>query len=177
MSILLCGLTKASRRVALTTFGSGNGSGRTFRNFLALWSMSWRSRSESQGSSRRSIGTELLSSDKPARRLLDIIENGHAISQYTKDMDATAFEENALVSDAVERCLERISEAVAKLGDQAAMLLPTQPWHKIRAFGNILRHEYDDIVKDRLWEIVQNDLPSLMEASKAALRRLQDTRE
>lgn len=118
-----------------------------------------------------------MSSDKPARRLLDIIENGHAISQYTKDMDATAFEENALVSDAVERCLERISEAVAKLGDQAAMLLPTQPWHKIRAFGNILRHEYDDIVKDRLWEIVQNDLPSLMEASKAALRRLQDTRE
>lgn len=94
-----------------------------------------------------------MSSDKPARRLLDIIENGQAISQYTKDMDATAFEENALVSDAVERCLERISEAVAKLGDQAAMLLPTQPWHKIRAFGNILRHEYDDIVKDRLWEM------------------------
>jgi uncharacterized protein with HEPN domain len=118
-----------------------------------------------------------LPSDKPARRLLDIIENGQAIARYTEDMNATAFEENALVSDAVERCLERISEAVAKLGDQAAVLLPTQPWHKIRAFGNILRHEYDDIVKDRLWEIVQNDVPSLVEASRAALRRLQDSRK
>jgi uncharacterized protein with HEPN domain len=90
-------------------------------------------------------------------------------------MDGTTFAENALVSDAVERCLERISEAVAKLGDQAAVLLPTQPWHKIRAFGNILPHEYDDIIKDRLWEIVQNDLPSLVEASRAALRGLRDS--
>ena len=116
-----------------------------------------------------------MPSDKPARRLLDIIENGEAIFRYTEGMDGTAFQENALVSDAVERCLERISEAAAKLGDRAAVLLPTQPWHKIRAFGNILRHEYDDIIKDRLWEIVQNDLPSLVEASKSALRGLQDS--
>ena len=115
-----------------------------------------------------------MSSDKPARRLLDIIENGQAIARYTEGMDRTAFEGNTLVSDAVERCLERISEAVAKLGDQAAVLLPTEPWHKIRAFGNILRHEYDDIVKDRLWEIVKNDLPSLVEASRVALRTLEN---
>ena len=73
-----------------------------------------------------------------------------AILRYTKEMDGAAFEDNTLVSDAVERCLERISEAVAKLGDQAAILLPTQPWQKIKAFGNVLRHEYDDIIKPRL---------------------------
>jgi uncharacterized protein with HEPN domain len=91
-------------------------------------------------------------------------------------MDGTSFEEDSLVSDAVERCLERISEAVTKLDDQAAVLLPTQPWHKIRAFGNVLRHEYDDIIKDRLWQIVQNDIPSLVEAARAALRSLQESR-
>jgi len=90
-------------------------------------------------------------------------------------MDRSAFQENALVCDGVERCLERISEAVAKLGEQATVLLPGQPWHKIKAFGNVLRHEYDDIIKDRLWEIVQNDLPLLVEASRAALRKLQDS--
>jgi uncharacterized protein with HEPN domain len=47
----------------------------------------------------------------------------------------------------VERCLERISEAAKKLDDQAAMLIPDQPWDKIRAFGNVLRHEYDEIHK------------------------------
>lgn len=103
---------------------------------------------------------------------MDIIENVHAIFRYTESMDLADLEENQLVCDAVERCLERISEAMTKLGDQASILLPNQPWHEIRAFGNVLRHEYDDIVKSHLWEIVSNDLPSLLQASEAALRKL-----
>jgi uncharacterized protein with HEPN domain len=77
-----------------------------------------------------------------------------------------------MVSDAVERCLERICEAVAKLGDQAAVFPPGQPWHKIKAFGNVLRHEYDDIVRDRLWDVVRNDLPPLVATCEASLRTL-----
>jgi uncharacterized protein with HEPN domain len=48
-----------------------------------------------------------LPSEPPARRLLDIVENGQAIAWYTEDMDARA------VEYAVERCLERINEAAA----------------------------------------------------------------
>ena len=43
-----------------------------------------------------------LPSNKPIRRLLDIIEHAQAIARYTDGMDGPAFEENALVSDAVE---------------------------------------------------------------------------
>ena len=57
--------------------------------------------------------------------------------------------------------MERISEAAAKLGDFAPILVPGQPWQIIRALGNRLRHEYDAIRQDRLWDIVHNDLPSL----------------
>jgi uncharacterized protein with HEPN domain len=57
-----------------------------------------------------------------------------AISRHTEAIDRTAFEANALVCDAVERCLERISEAITELGDRADLLLPGLPWHKIRAF-------------------------------------------
>jgi hypothetical protein len=39
-------------------------------------------------------------------------------------MDGTAFEKDQKTYDAVERCLERISEAAAKLGDLAASLVP-----------------------------------------------------
>lgn len=113
-----------------------------------------------------------MPSEKPARRLRDIIENANAIARYTQGLDATDLEENAMVCDAVERCLERICEAVAKLGDQAAVLLPGQPWHKIKAFGNVLRHEYGDIVRDRLWDVVQNDVPPLVETCKATLRTM-----
>ena len=87
-------------------------------------------------------------------------------------MDLAGFEEDHKTYDAVERCLERISEAAAKLGDLASALMPEQPWGKVRALGNRLRHEYDAIREDRLWDIVQIDLPALCAACEDALRRL-----
>jgi uncharacterized protein with HEPN domain len=84
---------------------------------------------------QRSIGTALLPSDKPARRLEDIIENAQAIQLYVAGMDVTAFGKDQRTYDAVERCLERISEAAAKLGDLAPSLMPGLPWREIRAIG------------------------------------------
>jgi uncharacterized protein with HEPN domain len=113
-------------------------------------------------------------SDKPARRLEDIIENAQAIQRYVAGMDLAAFETDQKTYDAVERCLERISEAAAKLGDLAPSLVPGQPWQEIRALGNRLRHEYDAIREDRLWDIVQIDLPPLCAACKDVLQRLRE---
>ncbi len=115
-----------------------------------------------------------MPSEKPARRLEDIVENARAALRYTADMDESSFAENRLVYDAVERCLERISEAAAKLGELALVLVPDQPWRDIRALGNRLRHDYDDISQDRLWDIVRTDLPSLCAACEDALRRLRE---
>jgi uncharacterized protein with HEPN domain len=114
-----------------------------------------------------------LPSEKPARRLEGIIENAQVILGYTTGMDLKAFADDRKTYDAVERCLERISEAAGKLGDEAAALAPDQPWTKITALGNRLRHEYDSIREDRLWDIIQVDLPSLIAACQAALRRVQ----
>jgi uncharacterized protein with HEPN domain len=115
-----------------------------------------------------------LPSEKPARRLEDILENARAIQRYTNGMDAEAFSRDDKTNDAVERCLERISEAASKLGDLAATLMPDQPWQEIRALGNRLRHEYDMIREDRLWDIVQTNLPALCAACEDALGRLRD---
>ena len=116
-----------------------------------------------------------MPTENPARRLLDIIDNTQAILRYTCGMDADAFKESRLVYDAVERCLERISEAASKLGESAPVLMPDQPWRDIRALGNRLRHNYDEISRGRLWEIVQGSLPALLAACEAALRKLQQS--
>lgn len=75
-----------------------------------------------------------------------------------------------MIYDAVERCLERISEAASKLGDIAPSLVPNQPWPEIRALGNRLRHNYDEIGAHRIWAIIQKDLPGLIFACEAALK-------
>ena len=105
------------------------------------------------------------------------MDNARAIIRYTDGMDLAAFEHDDKTYDAVERCLERISEAAAKLGDLAPVLLPDQPWNKIRALGNRLRHEYEGIEPDRLWDIIQNDLFPLCAACEVALSSLRSGRK
>ncbi len=87
-------------------------------------------------------------------------------------MDFTGFEEDRKTYDAVERCLQRITEAVIRLGDQAEALIPEVPWQRIRGFGNRLRHEYDGIEEDRLFEIVRIDLPALCAHVRSAVEKL-----
>lgn len=109
---------------------------------------------------------------KAARCLQHIIENAEAIARYTEGMPFTQFEEDRRTYDAVERCLRRITEAVIRLGDKAEELMPGQPWQRIRGFGNRLRHNYDSIEEDRLFEIVKNDLPALSAQATSAMENL-----
>jgi uncharacterized protein with HEPN domain len=69
----------------------------------------------------------------PVDSLNDIIENVGRIGEYVAGMDRAGFEQNGLVRDAVERCLERICEAAYRLG--AEVLVPAQPWVKFEAWG------------------------------------------
>jgi uncharacterized protein with HEPN domain len=115
-----------------------------------------------------------MPSSKPARRFEDILQNCRAIEQYTQGMDLRRFTADAKTRDAVERCLERISEAASKLAEAAPALAPEQPWPQIAALGNRIRHEYDRLRVERLWEIVTSDLPSLRNACQTALKKLRD---
>ena len=113
-----------------------------------------------------------MPSDRPVIRLLDILENIRLIQSYVVEMDAAAFNADRRTRDAVERCLERLSEAATKLGDQADILAPGPPWRAVRALGNVLRHAYDQVEPSRIWEIVTRDLPQMATAVEAGLDRL-----
>jgi uncharacterized protein with HEPN domain len=106
--------------------------------------------------------------------LLDILNNIRLIQTYLHGMDREAFEVDRRTRDAVERCLERLSEAASKLGAEAESLAPGPPWPAIRAFGNVLRHAYDQIDPGRVWQIVTTDLPVVAMAAEAALVTLDD---
>lgn len=64
-----------------------------------------------------------------------------------------------------------ISEAARKLGGDAEAIAPDQPWPAIRALGNVLRHQYDEVSPVAIWAIVQDDLPGLKRSIEAALGR------
>jgi uncharacterized protein with HEPN domain len=113
-----------------------------------------------------------LRSRDPRQSLLDIVENIGLIEGYTAGMDQAAFSADRRTRDAVERCLQRVSEAAVRLGDRASQLAPDLPWRKIRGIGNHLRHGYDVVEPEIIWNIVERDLLPLRAGCEAALARL-----
>jgi uncharacterized protein with HEPN domain len=112
------------------------------------------------------------SKHNPIDCLADILENIRRIESYVSGLSKARFERDGRTRDAVERCLERICEAATRLGDDAAELVPGQPWPDIRGMGNRLRHAYDRVDQDTIWNTIQSDLPGLRGAVEAALARL-----
>jgi len=101
--------------------------------------------------------------------LKDILEAVTRIESYTAGMDFESFRESPMVIDAVERNLQKISEAAIRLGDQAPVLCPSIPWHNVRGMGNWLRHQYDAIDLELIWLTVTDKMPGLKEAVTIAL--------
>ena len=113
-----------------------------------------------------------MSSKTPAIALRDIVEAIGWIETFTAGMDLDGFREDHRTIAAVERKLLVISEAAIRLGDEADILCPDQPWPSIRGTGNWLRHAYDRIDIETVWRTVTNDLPPLKAATLAALESL-----
>ena len=87
------------------------------------------------------------------------------------DLDTLAQDEKTVA--AVERKLQLITEAAVRLGDQAEALCPGIVWRNIRGMGNWLRHQYDRVDLDTVWNTVVVDLPKLKESVTKALAQIQ----
>jgi uncharacterized protein with HEPN domain len=112
-----------------------------------------------------------VATDDPTRRLQDILDNVDRIRTYVKGMDATAFANSSIAQDAVQRCLTRISEAAAKLGDYMDDRYPAIHWLSLRRLGNVFRHSYDEVDEELVWAMVEVELEPLRQACEAELRR------
>jgi len=108
-----------------------------------------------------------LPTERPARRIHDILSNIASIEEYTDGLSAETFSGNRMAVDAVERCLERIAEAARKLGNQFDSAVPGDvDLHSVRQFGSVLRHDYDTLDTSIIWKVVENELPKLKSAFK-----------
>ena len=104
-----------------------------------------------------------------ASRLQDILEAIATIGEYTRDKTFDHYAAERMLRDAVERNVERISEASRHIPDHLKARHSEIPWPQVAGIGNILRHAYP-IVDDRLvWEVVVRDLPPLKVAAEQLL--------
>jgi uncharacterized protein with HEPN domain len=101
--------------------------------------------------------------------IVDILDAIDAAREASLEKSYEAFAENRLARLATERAIEIISEAVRRLPNEMMDRHPDIEWVKIKAIGNILRHEYHRIAPKIIWDAVQFELEGLERALKAEL--------
>lgn len=93
-------------------------------------------------------------------RLSHIQKAINEIKTFTHNINKDEFINNHLLTSAVLFQFSVIGEAVIHI-DNDLLDRYEYPWYKVRAFRNLISHEYFQIKLDAVWEIVINDLPEL----------------
>jgi len=101
--------------------------------------------------------------------LADIQESCKKVLKFTRGMTYKDFVHDDLHFDAVLRNLEIIGEAVKNMSEETRQKYPNVKWRKIAGFRDIVAHEYFGVNEETVWDIVENEIPTLLAIAKTML--------
>ena len=103
------------------------------------------------------------------RHMLDAIAR---IETLTVGKSFEDYAADWVIRDAVERNLERVSEASRHLPANLKSQHQNVPWRSVAGLGNVLRHDYPRVKDPRVWRIVSHDLAPLKAAVETMLQEI-----
>jgi uncharacterized protein with HEPN domain len=96
--------------------------------------------------------------------LVDMLVAAREAKQIATGFSEAEFKRNRVLQLALERLVQNIGEAAARLSPQARERLPHVPWHDVVGMRNRLVHDYTHVDVLRVWQVVQSDLDELIAA-------------
>ncbi len=102
-------------------------------------------------------------------RLAHIRSAINMIEVFSRDINKEAFLNDQLVISAVLFQFSVIGEAVIHV-EEDLLSKYEYPWHKVRAFRNLISHVYFQINLEAVWNIIVKDLPELKQLIDAILK-------
>jgi len=103
--------------------------------------------------------------------LQDIAESCEKILRFTAGLSQSDLMRDEKTYDAVIRNLEIIGEAAKHISANLRKRLPDIQWRKAAGLRDMLAHAYFGIDNDILWDVVQNKVPPLANATRAFLNK------
>jgi len=94
-------------------------------------------------------------------RLQDILDAIDRIGSYVEGITYEDFLADRKTQDAVTRNVEIIGEAARSLSEQFKQEHSSIPWQDIVDMRNVIVHHYFGILPDVVWDVIENELPTL----------------
>lgn len=109
----------------------------------------------------------------PRVYLAQILERIQRIEAYIKS-DKESFLGDHLIQDAVIRNLEVIGEAAKRVPEEFKKAHSEIPWRGMTALRNVLIHGYEGVDLQKVWQVIEKELPPLEKAIKSYLPPLEN---
>jgi len=103
---------------------------------------------------------------RDAAYLWDMLDAARTVEQLSSGLDFTQYSNDRRTQLAVERSLEIIGEAAGRVSALFRDAHPEIPWRQIIGQRNVLIHEYGEVKQERIWKVVRENVPQLIELLK-----------
>ena len=94
--------------------------------------------------------------------LLDMLLAARKVCKFTQNTTWEQFQTDELMQNGVMRQIQIIGEAARKVSSQYQQEHQKIPWQEIIGMRNRLVHEYFRIIPERVWDVVEKDIPELI---------------
>jgi len=94
--------------------------------------------------------------------LLDMLLAAREARQFAEGVTLERFNSDRMLQHAIMRLVQIIGEAARKISPEFKQAHPEIPWPEIVGMRHRLVHEYFRIIPDKVWDVVEKDLPMLI---------------
>jgi len=101
--------------------------------------------------------------ERDAAYLWDMLEAAKTILGFTRNVTLEGYRADLMLRLAVEREIGIIGEAARRVSDSFRIVHPDIPWQKMISQRNVMIHEYSDVDHERIWRLVVEHVPRLVE--------------
>ncbi len=107
------------------------------------------------------------STSRDPKYLLDMLLAAEDARSFASSLSRDDLDQSRLHQYAIVRVIEIIGEAGRMVSPQTKDAHPEIPWRLIVNMRHRLVHDYGNVDLDIVWDVIQNDLPPLIEQLRA----------
>src|SRR4029453_5376867 len=100
--------------------------------------------------------------ERDAAHLWDMLQTARDLLEFTQGLTFAEYASNKMLKMAVERGFQILGDAARRVSESLKTEHPEIPWSSVVKHRNVIVHDYADLSLERIWEVIQRDLPELV---------------